>query len=600
MPLVVALLGIGLAVLAAGTVLERRATRSLATAGSAGAAVRAMGARTTAPVRRARRACARGARRRIARLFLTCATGYLAVGAYLVLHRHIIVGDAAARVAQAWYVVASRDPHLAAIGFVWNPLPSVAEIPLVALRGVWPALTRDTFAGCIVSALFMAGAVVQLRACLRELRVSPRVMSVLVAGMAISPMVVMYGANGMSEAMYLCFLLGVVRYLVEWTVSGTTRPLVLAGVDLAGAVLTREEAVAALIAVAITVFAVGTTARDHRAPVRERAVGGLGDAIVVVLPGLAAFVAWTLVSWVIVGDAFVQFNSRYGNASILNASGTAAANGTGWPRIVLALVQAGAYAPLGVLVGLVAAIVAWWRRDRRALALVALVAPLAFSIAAYTRGQTFGFLRYYIPALPLALLSLAFLLHPLPRMRPSVPRMLARESFGATALAAVVVATSLVTTAVVMTNVRIAPAEQPVVAAATHHSLSVAERHAVTLLDSAHHVARAIDRLGLASRSIAVDTFNCGSLIVLGSRNPAQFIITSDRDFERVVADPAAFRVPYVLVPNADLGIEAIGLEHPGIFSAANTDGLRTEIVGEWQTTGCPTYRLIHVVSDGS
>src|SRR4051812_6055128 len=79
-------------------------------------------------------------------LFIGYASLYLAVGAWLVLVRHLIVGDAAARVGQAWYVIASRDPHLAAVGFVWNPLPSILEIPLVALRGLWPALTQEMFA----------------------------------------------------------------------------------------------------------------------------------------------------------------------------------------------------------------------------------------------------------------------------------------------------------------------------------------------------------------------------------------------------------------------------------------------------------------------
>ena len=65
-------------------------------------------------------------------------------------------------------MIGSRDPHLAAIGFVWNPLPSLAAIPLVALRGIWPPLATKAFAGCVVSALCMAGAVVQLRGFLRE------------------------------------------------------------------------------------------------------------------------------------------------------------------------------------------------------------------------------------------------------------------------------------------------------------------------------------------------------------------------------------------------------------------------------------------------
>src|ERR1700722_1492085 len=80
-------------------------------------------------------------------LFAALSILYLAVGAYLVLHRGSIAGDAESRVAQAWYVVASRDPHLAAVGFIWNPLPSIAAIPLLLFRGVWPALVTDAFAG---------------------------------------------------------------------------------------------------------------------------------------------------------------------------------------------------------------------------------------------------------------------------------------------------------------------------------------------------------------------------------------------------------------------------------------------------------------------
>ena len=82
-------------------------------------------------------------------------------------------------------------------------------------------------------------------------------------------MVILYGANGMSEAMYLCFLLGAVRYLMRWTVSGHIRALVWTACYLALAVLTRYEAVAAIAAVIVVVFIVGTTARDPDRPVRD-------------------------------------------------------------------------------------------------------------------------------------------------------------------------------------------------------------------------------------------------------------------------------------------------------------------------------------------
>ena len=38
-------------------------------------------------------------------------------------------GDAWSRITNAYYVLYSRDPHLAAIGFIWNPLPSLMAIP---------------------------------------------------------------------------------------------------------------------------------------------------------------------------------------------------------------------------------------------------------------------------------------------------------------------------------------------------------------------------------------------------------------------------------------------------------------------------------------
>jgi hypothetical protein len=532
-------------------------------------------------------------------VFALCTALYLVVGAYLVLHRHIIVGDAAARVAQAWYVIGSRDPHLAAIGFVWNPLPSLAEIPFVALRGVWPALSKETFAGNIVSALCMAGAVIQFRGCLREIDLGRAATIVLVACFALNPMIILYGANGMSEAMYLLFLVGTVRYLLRWTVGGRLRPLVLAGINIALAFLTRYEALAAAGAVVLVVLVVGTVARDHQRPRRERIIAGAADALVVAIPPTLAFVGWTFVSWLITGEAFVQFSSRYGNASILrNAGGPGDTNGTGWPKIVLALVQTTSYAPLAVLIGVVALVVAIQRRDRRFFAVLPLLAVLVFSIGAYAGGNTFGFLRYFIPAVPLGFLVVALLLSPLPNMRPAAPGWLRAGGRGALVLVLVVGLTSVASTGWAMADTRIGPEDQEILAEV--FGTATKEQRSGEILDSTDSIAKRIDAYGLAGGAVAIDTFNCGPLIVLASNNQKQFVITSDRNFERIVADPVAFHVPYLLVPNADRGIEAISLAHPGIFAGGQIGDLETKVIAEFKSSSCPTYRLIRVLSDGS
>src|SRR5437879_12022009 len=94
----------------------------------------------------------------------------------------------------------SRDPHLAAIGFVWNPLPSLAVMPVLALKVLWPALARQAFAGNLVSAAFMAGAVVEVAGILADLGARRWLVAVLTASFALPPLVVLYGPHGVSEA----------------------------------------------------------------------------------------------------------------------------------------------------------------------------------------------------------------------------------------------------------------------------------------------------------------------------------------------------------------------------------------------------------------
>lgn len=533
-------------------------------------------------------------------LFIATSVLYLSVAAYLVLHRGSIVGDAESRVAQAWYVVASRDPHLGAIGFIWNPLPSIAAIPLVLMRGVWPALTQHAFAGSIVSALCMGGAVVQFRAALREMDASRTVVLALTAFFALNPMTLYYGANGMSEAMYLLFLIGTTRYLLAWTVTGRLRALLLTAINLALGYLTRYETLTAAVVVSVVVIIVGTTARNHVRARRERIKTAAADVVIVAFPVLIAFLGWALASWLIVGAPFAQFTSQYGNASIIRSSGgVGGANGTGWPKIVLAMVQIMSYSPLFIAVASAIAIVGIKRRDRRFLALGALAGPLAFSILAYSDGQTFGFLRYYIPALPMFLLGAGLLLSPLPNMRPVAPAWLARgwASIGVTVLVGL---PGTISSALAMGSARIGPSEQSALSWLFGPATSSAEKQSKMFLPSTEMIAQQVDGLGLPPGSVALDTFGCGSLVVLSSQNPHEFIITSDRDFEEVVADPLAFGVKYLLVPNGDEGIDAISLAHRGIYAGGKTGDLRTRVAEQYATSGCPTYRLLRVTSNGS
>ena len=65
------------------------------------------------------------------------------------------------------------------------------------------------------------------------------------------------------------------------------------------------------------------------------------------IPAAAAFIGWTIVSYVITGHAFEQFQSQYGNSSQVGMQGVVAAKPTGIsPPISLGSIQLLAYAPL--------------------------------------------------------------------------------------------------------------------------------------------------------------------------------------------------------------------------------------------------------------
>src|SRR3954471_13635163 len=81
---------------------------------------------------------------------------YLAVGYWLQVRHGFIIGDALSRVSAAQAVLFSRDPHLAAIGFIFTPLTTMVQIPAIAVSPLWPDMAVRAFSGSMMSAVFMA------------------------------------------------------------------------------------------------------------------------------------------------------------------------------------------------------------------------------------------------------------------------------------------------------------------------------------------------------------------------------------------------------------------------------------------------------------
>jgi 4-amino-4-deoxy-L-arabinose transferase-like glycosyltransferase len=526
-------------------------------------------------------------------IFWLLLAGYLAVAIFLVFGANIIQGDALSRVGSATYILYSRDPHLAAIGFVWSPLPSLLMLPLLPFRIIFPQLVALGFASNIVSAVCMAGAVYQVWRILLDLRVTRTWRLLLTLLFALHPMIVFYGANGMSEAPFLFFLLLTVRYLAAWIHTSRIEWQVYAGLALGGAYLCRYEAipagVGALCVVTLVSWLRGKANRERRL------VTALCDAAIVGAPFLLAVAVWAIASYVIVGHPFEQLASIYGNDSQMRTL----APGRQTTDLLQVLLQLVILEPFLLAAVALGALKAARLRDLRALAILGILAPvLVFAVWAHLNGAVAPWLRYLIVAIPLGVLMAGIAFGEAEAHPPLVTTWL-RKGLRRTGRVAIVtsLATAVVVSAVAMTDQSIAPEEGHELSyLTTGGRLTPDQQRAADRFVTERAVAADLDRRHLAKGSVLVDTF-LGYPIVLSSRHPDQFVITSDRDFRQAIADPSGTGVDYILVPSqTGLGnLDAINQTYKAMYSSGAGMGV---LLQEFRNVGDGAdWRLYGVTS---
>jgi hypothetical protein len=538
--------------------------------------------------------------------FVASLVSYLAVGYWLQVQHGFILGDALSRVAAAQSVLFSRDPHLAAVGFIFTPLSSMAQIPAIALSPLWPDMAARALSGTIVSALFMAGAVVQILGMGTD-RGLPRGYSLTISALfALNPMIVFYGANGMSEAPFIFFMSWAIRRLILWMADDDVHHLITAGgIAMGLAYLTRYDAVACIAAAGLLVGAT-TYARAKPAPRIQRA---LLDVIMVSGPGFAAFVGWAALSWLITGEGFAQFTSQYGNTAILAQSGQTKPDFDA--GVLFAAVCVLLLAPTVLPIAVWAAARRWRGRCWHVLLVPLTIygAALSFQAFSYATGSTFPFLRFYIVAIPLSS-CLAMLAVPdgqlviakrrgkyAPEMPPPIRR---RQSWAPYLPVAVAAALAVPVTAWGMGQPKYAPQEYALGAVLAPDPNSVSDRKALehriaASFSTERHIARYLGTLNLPESSVITDTVY-GFAIIAASRNPKTFVVPSDPDFTTVLNAPAENGVRYLLaVPPVGRGLsDALNRRYPTLYeTGADIATLQLEIPNDGDSQ--PTWRLYRV-----
>ena len=543
----------------------------------------------SAPARQRFSTAARGG----ALLFVLFAMLYLGVA--LALHRLGYVNlDANSRAAFAGYTVMSRQPHLGAIGFVWQPLPGLVQIPLLPAHVWWPSLKTEGFAAAVQSALFMAGAVVLIRRIALDRGASTTVRWLAVAAFGLHPMVILYGANGMSEASALFLLTWACRRLLRWIQTGAVTDAAVCGIAVALTFLSRYEAVVVAACVAVTIFAISTVRNRGNGGLRVAAGFGVHDAAVFWLPTLGAVVTWHATGWLLTGNAMAPLASHFGNRAHVEASdvgGTRDALGAIGTSETIAATVFGMQPLIFVVLAIVAA---------RAVRLrnIDIIAPMAVfgsllvaHSAAIYLTSTVGWFRFFISAVPLTVVAL-LVVSGSPRS-PGQPGPATGTRWAAPVLAAVLMS-SLPVAWSSMLNPAVGKEELPLRSVIWPDQHARDNYRALWTADMARDTARWFDDQQLPPGSVVANMFPLGATW-LASENPEQWVLRSDYDFFTKLNHPDETGVRYIVVsaPSGLSDLDAINNRYPTLWE--DGAGFATLVLKVTDPRGNEQFRVYRI-----
>ena len=523
-------------------------------------------------------------------LFVSLTGLYFTVGVVLMLRYNLFDTDAASRVANAGFTFMSRDPHLSAIGFVWNPLPAVVEIPFVWLSQWWPPLKTHTLAGAAQSSLFMAGAVVMLRSIAMDRGMGAGWRRLIVAGFALHPVIIIFGQSGMSEAAEIFCLLWAIRYLLLWMETALITDLAWAAVALGVGYLARYELVVAACGAALLVgvVTVSRTQNGHRLTTAALVV------LILLLPITVAFVVWALSGWVLADELFAQLSSRYGNAAQVSSwverQGGVRPPTSPWPVVAGRLF---AMQPMVLLATGIAIYLSLSRKRYELLVPLAVIGPIRiFAVYGQRAPTTFGFFRFYITAIPLVACIAVVCWRR--AATPPKPDRAARLVGGFLVCTSVLVAIPV--TSVAMLDRRIGDIqlqfglnslifpERFTTADTWYRRINVNGRQAAKFFDDQH----------LPPGSVLMDTANSWG-IWLASNNPKQFVITSDYDFIEALNRPWDKGIKYVVISSPNhYNADALNVRYPSLWETGA--GIGRPALSVSGADGVEAYRIYEMI----
>ena len=221
---------------------------------------------------------------------------YALLGWWLKYHYHFTIGDSLARTNDAKAMIFSRDPHAAAIGVYWMPLPTVVQLPFVAIL---EPLRHVEFAGPLSTACFGGGTVLVLGKMCRDLGLSRLTGFLIPLAYAVNPVIAYFAANGMSEGAEFFFIAVALWGLLRFLKDDKNSSAVITAVGLTGLALSKYEAAPMIVLIALVLVFLHIR-KLPRGQWHETALNGS----IIVLPAVFFVSVWLIYQKLILGSFF--------------------------------------------------------------------------------------------------------------------------------------------------------------------------------------------------------------------------------------------------------------------------------------------------------
>ncbi len=460
------------------------------------------------------------------------------------------------RTANSFYVLNSQPYRLSSMGLVWNPLPSVMQLPFVWAAKWWRPLVTKGISMSFVSAFFAAWGVKALYSCFHTMECRERDALLIVALYALNPYVIFYGANGMTEIMMGAVGIQVIASLCGWMVKGKPYFIIEMGASFVIMFLIRYEAVPFAFFVALGMALHMFISKFEKQFYPQKGLEPLwyveATMWVTYLPVIFTVVCWIIYNWMITGNPLYFMNSGY---SMSAYSAYYQDYGSVWNAVSFLLQRVWPMLiPFGAVL-LARSLTKSFFKYETLIMVFAVLGLMVFTTVMILLGKSGGYVRYLCYPL---FFGPAFIPYTIRKAGDKAKKVVGITAAGLAATALIFVwlfKYSVMFREDLVLNI---PAKSESVAA----YLNANCRNSKVLMDSYR-------------------TY----YVIMNADDPESWVISSSRDFEDCVKDPVGSGVDYVVVPQIGSygNMDALNIAWPHLYDNGEDWAVEVASIGEFK-----------------